>query len=571
MSAALGLSGGYHDAAAALFVDGALVAAIHEERLSRIKHDPGLPLRAARACLDLAGLVPADLDQVTFYEDPYAKLERVLVYGLRGLPGAWRSLARGLEVQLGQKLFVLDRISGELGVARHRVGFVRHHESHAASAFFASPFERAAVLTIDGVGEWTSTALWLGEGEQLTPLSHLELPHSLGLLYAGITAWLGFPINGGEHRVMGLAAYGRPDRRDALDRLVTLHPDGAFTVNAAAFDHFRDLTRGFGPGVEALLGPARPPGQPWDLTRPADQARANVAASLQQLTEDAVLGLARAAYAATGCDTLCLAGGVALNCVAMARLTAEGPFREVFVQPAAGDAGGAWGAGALASIAAGDGRPAALTHARWGRPADPARAMALAEALGLPARRIDDPATEAARRLAQGQVVAMCAGRAEWGPRALGQRSLLAPATDPAMPDHLNRVVKLREPFRPFAPAVLDDHMAAHFDGAPDRLTPFMATTRRVRHPAALPAVTHVDGSARLQTVTADAAPTLHATLSELGRHGGPPVALLTSLNGPGEPIVDSAADALAFLMERPVPALLVDDVLITRTPGGRP
>jgi carbamoyltransferase len=571
MSAVLGLSGGYHDAAAALFVDGALVAAIHEERLSRVKHDPGLPLRAARACLDLAGLQAADLARVTFYEDPYAKLERVLVHGLRGLPGGWRSLARSLEVQLGQKLFVLDRIAGALGVDRRRVGFVRHHESHAASAFFASPFERAAVLTIDGVGEWTTTALWVGDGERLTERSHLELPHSLGLLYAGITAWLGFPVNGGEHRVMGLAAHGRPSRRAALDPLATLHRDGSFTIDAAAFDHFRDLTRGYGPGVEALLGPARPPGRPWDLSDPADRDRADVAASVQQLTEDAVLGLAHAAHAATGCEALCLAGGVALNCVAVARLVEEGPFREVFVQPAAGDAGGAWGAGALAAIEAGDGRPAPLTHARWGRPIDPARAAALARALGLPTRRVADPAQEAARRLSQGQVVALCAGRSEWGPRALGQRSLLAPATDPAMPDHLNRVVKLREPFRPFAPAVLASHAADHFEGVPDRLTPFMTTTRRVRDPAALPAITHIDGTARVQTVTAQAAPTLHATLSALHHAGGPPLALLTSLNGPGEPIVDSAADALAFLVERPVPALLVGDLLITRPRGGPP
>jgi carbamoyltransferase len=292
---------------------------------------------------------------------------------------------------------------------------------------------------------------------------------------------------------------------------------------------------------------------------------------VQQLTEDAVLGLAHAAHAATGCEALCLAGGVALNCVAVARLVEEGPFREVFVQPAAGDAGGAWGAGALAAIEAGDGRPAPLTHARWGRPIDPARAAALARALGLPTRRVADPAQEAARRLSQGQVVALCAGRSEWGPRALGQRSLLAPATDPAMPDHLNRVVKLREPFRPFAPAVLASHAADHFEGVPDRLTPFMTTTRRVRDPAALPAITHIDGTARVQTVTAQAAPTLHATLSALHHAGGPPLALLTSLNGPGEPIVDSAADALAFLVERPVPALLVGDLLITRPRGGPP
>lgn len=560
MSAVLGLSGGYHDAAAALVVDGALVAALHEERLSRIKQDPALPLRAARAALDLGGIGPGDLDQVVFYEDPYEKLERVLVTGLRGLPRSWRALVTGLESQLGGKLFVLDQIAAGLGVDRGRVTFRKHHECHAASAFLASPFDHAAVLTVDGVGEWTATAIWEGRGAALRRLRAQHVPHSLGLFYAGVTGWLGFPVNGGEYRVMGLAAYGRSTVRGEVDRLLQVGDDGVLALDLPAFGHFANPSRGFGPELERRLGPARPPGRPWDLSTEADQRYADVAASAQDALEDAILALAHAAWRDTHAPALCLAGGVALNCKAVARLAREGPFAQVFVQPAAGDAGGALGAALL-----GAGVRAPLPHARWGRAPSPQRALALARALGLPAAVVSDPPAKVADCLESGGVVAVCSGRAEWGPRALGQRSLLARATDASVPDHLNRVVKLREPFRPFAPAVAAEALGAWFEGDADANTPFMTTLRRVTRPDALPAITHVDGTARVQSVTARSAPLLRGVLDAVAQRTGVPVVLNTSLNGPGEPMCDSATDALGFFSQRPVEGLLVEDVWVGR------
>ncbi|MCA9570860.1 MAG: hypothetical protein KC656_23625, partial [Myxococcales bacterium] len=280
MAAVLGISGHYHDAAAALVVDSAIVAALQQERVSRVKHDPSLPLEAARAVLALGGLAPGDLDRVVFYEDPYAKVERVLVQGVRGLPGSWRFLARSLASQLSGRLGVLDVLAKGLGVPRGRVGHVEHHASHAASAFLTSGYDEAAVLTVDGIGEWTTTALWHGRNGGVDRLASLELPHSLGLVWAGVTAWLGFPVNDGESRVMGLAAFGEPRYREVFAKILRPAEAGAFTVDPAPFAGFLDPERGFGPGLCDLLGPAREPGRPWDLDSPELTARADVAATL---------------------------------------------------------------------------------------------------------------------------------------------------------------------------------------------------------------------------------------------------------------------------------------------------
>lgn len=565
MAAILGISANYHDAAAALVIDGQLVAAMQEERFSRVKNDASLPLAAARACLAHAKLDAAALDEVVFYENPYRKLERVLLSSLRTFPRALRQFPRALASQLGGKLWVLDALSTQLGVARERVTHREHHASHAASAYFASPFQRAAVLTVDAVGEDVSTALWLGEGATLSRKSTVAFPHSLGLLYSALTAYLGFEVNEGEYKVMGLAAFGAPKYREEFSKLLRVH-DGGFELGLDYFDAHTNTEVGFSSKLEALLGPRRLPGTPWHLDGNADDARcADIAASLQASLEDALLSLARRARAETGADALCLAGGVALNAVANARLFREAGFSELFVQPAAGDAGGALGAALLAASERGD-RRTTFTHAAWGTAVSGALTMELATQLGLSATRVSSPVDAASELLLRGEVLAWVQGRFEWGPRALGQRSLLALPTPVAVKERLNRVIKRREPFRPFAPMVLEAHASELFGPFAPRLAPFMTTVAEVRPDARamLEAITHVDGTARLQTVSPD---TVHgALLARIGRDTGTPVLLNTSLNGQGEPIVATEADALAFLLAHPVDALLVDDVLVRRS-----
>lgn len=567
MACILGISAHYHDAAAALVVDGQVVAAIQEERLSRIKNDPGLPIAAALACLQFAGIDPQAVDALAFYEEPFAKLERVLVHLLRHLPRTWRLFPRALASQLGSKIWVLDHLSEATGIPRARVLTCEHHHSHAASAFLVSPFPDAAVLVVDGVGEAHSTTLWHGQGGTLRLLASIDFPHSLGLLYAGLTAWLGFPVNEGEYKVMGLAAWGRPHLREAFAKIVTLHPDGAYELELGCFAHMSDAELSFGPGLERILGPRRPPGRPWDFEDPADRRYADVAATLQAVLEDALLGLARRVRALTGSANLCLAGGVALNARANARLRREAGFDRVFVQPAAGDAGGALGAALIAAQGLGDPRPPALLSAALGLPIDAARGHAVAHELGLVVRRLDDPAAATARLIAEDRIVAHARGRFEWGPRALGQRSLLACPRDRATRERLNRLIKQREPFRPFAPAILSERTGEYFAAEADDMSPFMTTVAPVLagRRECLAAVTHEDGSARLQTVEAARAPELHALLTALAAASEDPIALNTSLNGPGEPIVASSEDALGFFLRHGVDALILEDLLIER------
>ncbi len=568
MAAILGISGLYHDAAAALVVDGVVVAAIQEERLSRLKNDPGLPRRAVAACLKIAGLSAAELASVVFYESPFRKLERVLHWLLRSYPRSARHFPRALSAQLGDKLWVLDQVAELVGVPRARVHATSHHLSHAASAFLVSPYQDAAILTVDGVGEDVTTALYRGRGSQLELLSSLPYPHSLGLLYAAITAYLGFEVNEGEHKVMGLSALGVPRYRELFDKLVSLHEDGSFELTARYFAYEAGGELGFSAALERLLGPRRRPGTPWALeASAADQRYADIAATLQSVTEEILLGLARRAKRETGLDALCLAGGVALNAVANRRIAREAGFSRVFVQPAAGDAGGALGAALLGAIAAGDPRPAPLRHAALGEVISVDEARALAAELGLFAERVSEPATRVAELLVSGGIVGLCSGRFEWGPRALGQRSLLALPAKLETRERLNRVIKQREPFRPFAPAVLATRAAEFFSDAPSDLTPFMTSVCDVRPEfrPSLAAVTHVDGTARLQTVASDTAPLFSAVLTQLERATGVPTALNTSLNGPGEPIVAHATDALGFLTAHAVDALLIEDYLFRR------
>lgn len=564
MSATLGISANYHDAAAALVVDGTLVAAMQEERFSRIKNDPSLPLSAARACLALAKLDAKDLTRVVFYENPYRKLERVLTMSLRTFPRSLTQFPRAIASQLSGKLQVLDELSSRLGVPRDRVTHREHHESHAASAFFLSPFERAAVLTVDAVGEETTTALWLGEGRSLKALERIAFPHSLGLLYSALTAWCGFEVNEGEYKVMGLAAFGQPRFRDEFTKLVTLAPDGSFSLGLDFFDSHTNTEVGFSPKLEALLGPRRSPGTPWDLTSERDRRVADVACTLQTVLEEALLGLARRAKERTGADALCLAGGVGLNAVANARLARESGFRDFFVQPAAGDAGAALGAAILGALDAGDARPAPLERLSLGLPVSSDDARTVAKNLGLVATPLSGP-DDVAELLARGEILAFAEGRFEFGPRALGNRSLLALPTPVAVKERLNRVIKRREPFRPFAPAVLEGEASKFFEPFAERLAPFMVTVAGVKPEArpSLEAITHVDGTARVQTVKTNSR--FGAIIDAVGRRTGTPVVLNTSLNGKGDPIVASVADAFAFFLGHSADALVVDDVLVRK------
>lgn len=567
MARVLGISAYYHDAAAALLVDGELVAAIQQERLSRIKNDPSLPLEAADACLAHAGIDPASLDAVVFYEQPFDKLERVMVGLLRHLSKIWRQFPRAMASQLGGKIWVLDQLAEAFGIARKAVSCFDHHRCHAASAYLVSPYEDAAILVVDGVGEHSSTSSWHGHGSSLRRVERIDFPHSLGLLYAGLTSWLGFAVNEGEYKVMGLAAFGRDRYRDKFDKLIRLQADGSYELGLDYFAHMSDAELGFGPALEQLLGPRRPPGLAWDLSGDRDRHYADVAASLQTVLEDALLGLARRVAEQTGARNLCLAGGVALNSVANARLLRESEFARVFVQPAAGDAGGALGAAILGALELGDRRPSALCSAALGLPVDVARAHAIATELNLDLHRVDDPARATAELLGNNRIVAHVSGRFEWGPRALGQRSILARADQAATRDRINRVIKQREPFRPFAPAVLADRSHQFFNAEPDDMAPFMTTVAPVHEAAQarLGAVTHADGSARLQTVEAARAPQLHAILEQLAAAGHDPVVLNTSLNGPGEPIVAGAEDALAFWLRHGVDAMVIEDLVIER------
>ncbi len=570
MSAVLGISGGYHDSAAALVVDGRVVAAVQQERLSRIKNDAALPLDAAHACLRHAGIAAAALDAVVFYENPFAKLERVMVGLVRNAPASWRQFPRAMASQLGSKLWMLDALAEGLGVARARVGFREHHECHAASAYFASGFDDAAVLVIDGVGEHDSTSIWHGRGDRLDAIEHIEFPHSLGLLYAGMTAWLGFPVNEGEYKVMGLAAWGEPRFEAELARIVRLDDDGGFELALDCFANMTDTELGFGPELERVLGPRRAPDRRWNLDDPDDRRYADVAATLQRVLERAIVALARRAMRATGATRLCLAGGVALNCLANARVADACGLAGVFVQPAAGDAGGALGAAILGALALGDPRPAAMADAALGLPISVARAWDVARALGLSTTRLDDPAEAIAARLANGDIVAHAHGRFEWGPRALGQRSIFADPRRLASRERLNRIIKQREPFRPFAPMVRAEDTRAWFDGEADDMTRFMTRTLMVHEHVRdrLAAVTHQDGTARVQTVGAETSPRLHALLGAVGRETGVPLVLNTSLNGPGDPICGAAEDVLAFALRHVVDAIVIDDVLVERRPS---
>lgn len=579
----LGVSALYHDAAAVLLRDGEVVAAVQEERFSRLKADPSLPVRGAAWCLEEAGITAKELDWLVFYEKPLRKFDRILSTAVATFPRSWRAFPRQMRAWLGDKLWLRTQLCAAFHVPPEKVLFSEHHLSHAASAFLPSPHAEAAILAVDGVGEWATTSLWRGTRTPpyLEPVAEVRFPHSLGLLYSTLTAHLGFAVNDGEYKVMGMAAYGEPRFRAEVDRLIKLDDKGGFSLDLDYFSYHWHPTRSGSDKLEALLGPPRFPGEPFaPRLRAGDaspevversQRYADLAASVQAQLEDVMLHLARHAKEAVGTDTLCLAGGVALNSVANARLAADGPFTNLWIQPAAGDAGGALGA-ALWAWHSVLGNPRSFT------PFQPALGRYISrdvvrEFLDDLGARYTDCGDEAPERagadLAAGKILGWFDGRCEWGPRALGHRSILADPRKESNRDAVNASIKHRELFRPFAPSVLAEHASDWFDLPPASREParWMLTTCPVRadRRAELAAITHVDGSARVQLVDAETSPRYARLIAAFGEATGVPVVLNTSFNLNGEPIVAHPVDAMATFVRSSLDLLYIEGFRVER------
>lgn len=588
----LGVSCYYHDAAAALLRDGQLVAAAEEERFSRVKHDSRFPRNAIRFCLETGRIRGRDLDYVVFFEKPFRKLDRILATVLQTYPKSWKLFRQSMMSWALDKLWVASTLQSELGIDRNRLLFSEHHLSHAASAFLCSPFEEAAILTVDGVGEWVTTACGVGRANQIRLTKQIEFPHSLGLLYSAFTAFLGLEVNEGEYKVMGMAPYGRPRYEEKVWKLVRQNGDGSFALDMDYFCFHHSTERMFDGRFTELFGEPRPRGMPFftdscgyprhlgaepanceELCR-KNQHYADIAASAQKVTEELLVGLTRHLYEETRLNKLCIAGGVGLNSVANRRILRETAFQEIFVQPAAGDSGGALGA-ALWAYHSLLNKPRAfrMEHAYWGQEFSAREIETLLAEKNIPYQRVRDTNKLldcVVHQLTQGKVVGWFQGRSEWGPRALGNRSILADPRNPAMKDIVNSKIKFREPYRPFAPSVLTERAECYFDlpeaslHYPARYMQYVVPTREAQREA-LPAVTHVDGTARMQTVFLQQNPRYWALIERFGQATGVPVLLNTSFNLKGEPVVNTPADAASTFFRSEMDCLVLGDFVIEK------
>jgi carbamoyltransferase len=574
----LGISAHYHDSAAALLVDGVPVCAVQEERLSRRKNDAAFPLAAIEWCLDFAGLSPEQLDAVVFYEKPMLKFERILTMALRGFPRSWPAFPRAMKNALGGKLWVKGTIASELGVRSDRILFTEHHQSHAAAAFLGSPSRSAAILTADGVGEWATLSLGRGciaaDGSvTMQLLRELRFPHSLGMLYSTFTAYLGFPVNEGEYKVMGLAACGKPSFEEQVRRIVQRTPDGGFALDLDYFEFHQGARRSFSKKFVEVFGPPREAWDPIDL-QTSDGARfADVAASVQRVLEEVLVDLARSLQRETGLDDLCFGGGVALNGCANARILRESGFRNLYVPSAPGDAGCALGA-ALYADRLHFRRPHRQVpdHPYWGPQIDVSQLSRIALEDGLKLLQLSrehELIASTVDELCAGRIVGWMQGRTELGPRALGNRSILAAPHEASMRDALNRSIKYREEFRPFAPAVPIEQAERffHLPSGGARLGRFMSGVFPVRQEwrPRLAAVTHVDGTARVQTVEREMAPRFHALLEAYGARTGIPVLLNTSFNLAGEPIVNRAVEGYSTFRRSGIDVLIAGETVVRK------
>jgi len=590
----LGISAYYHDSAACLLRDGQIIAAAQEERFSRKKHDARFPVNAIQFCLRQADVPLEQLKYVVFYDKPMLKFERLLETYVTFAPKGIQSYLMAMPVWIKEKLLLKNMLKKELmalspktdKAACPQLLFTEHHESHAASAFYPSPFEKAAVLCMDGVGEWATTSAWLGDGRTLNPLWEISFPHSLGLLYSAFTYYTGFKVNSGEYKVMGLAPYGRPKYVQAIyDHLLDLKPDGTFRMNVEYFNYCTGLTMTNGKFDTLFDGPARKPESP--LT----QREMDLARSVQEITEEVMLRLARSVQRDTGVENLCLAGGVALNCVGNGRLLREGPFKNLWIQPAAGDAGGAIGAAYCAwhQLEEGPRQVCPGKDAMRGSYLGPAYGNSeieeFLEKTGAPYERLDDDALfcRVAGELAAEKVIGWCQGRVEFGPRALGGRSILGDPRSTKMQSVMNLKIKYRESFRPFAPSVLRERVQDYFEMDSD--SPYMLLVapvqekRRVEMTSEqkalwgidllnvprsdIPAVTHVDYSARVQTVHEDTNPRYYRLLKEFEKKTGCGVIVNTSFNVRGEPIVCSPEDSYRCFMRTEMDVLVLENCIL--------
>ena len=590
VTAILGISAFYHDSAAALVADGEIVAAAQEERFTRKKHDEEMPLSAIEHCLRASGLEAAELDYVAFYDKPLLKFERLLETYLAYAPRGFDSFRRAMAVWLPKKLHTRRELHRGLGRSfKRRIVFTEHHEAHAASAFYPSPFDQAAILTLDGVGEWATASIGVGRGPRIELMQELHFPHSLGLLYSAFTYFCGFKVNSGEYKLMGLAPYGEPRFADVIrDRLLDVKDDGSFRMDMRYFEYCAGLTMTGRRFAKLFGGPARRP------ETPITQREMDLAASVQLVTEEIVLRMVRHVHRTTGQRHLCLAGGVALNCVANGRIRREGPFEELWVQPAAGDAGGALGAalfvwhqllGRERTAHPGDSQRGSLLGPRFSD-GDIARFL---DERAIPHRRCagePEVLDRTSDLLAAGKVVGWFHGAMEFGPRALGARSILGDARDPEMQATMNLKIKFRESFRPFAPSVLRSHVHEYFETREEEDEPYMLVVAAV-HPSkrravvkgdghlglerrklarsVIPAVTHIDGSARVQTVDEGRNPRYTRLLEAFECKTGCPVLINTSFNVRGEPIVCTPEDAYRCFLATEMDALVLEDFLLLK------
>jgi len=569
VTAILGISAYYHDSAAALVVDGEIVAAAQEERFTRKKHDERFPSLAIDACLAQAKLSPSDLDYVAFYEKPLLKFDRLIDTYLSFAPAGFGSFIKAMPGWLEKKLHLPREMRRALGGQyRKKFVFTEHHESHAASAFFPSPFEEAAIVTLDGVGEWATASYGSGRGNRIELTHELHFPHSMGLLYSAFTYYCGFEVNGGEYKLMGLAPYGEPRFVDLiLEHLVDLKQDGSLRLDLSYFNYCQGLTMTSGRFHELFGGPPRAP------DAEIDQRVKDLAASIQQVTEEFMLRVARHVHTETGARNLCLAGGVALNCVANGRILREGPFDDIWIQPAAGDAGGALGVALFTwhqlldrprAVAGADRQHGSLLGVQY----SDAEIGAFLASVDASFERLDDDALceRIASEIDAGAVVGWFQGRMEFGPRALGSRSILGDARDARMQSVINRKVKFREGFRPFAPIVLREHASEYFELAEGHESPYMQLVTPVRNDRRhIPAVTHVDDSARVQTVDAERHGLLHRLLAAFHERTGCPVLVNTSFNLGWDPIVCSPRDAYDTFMASGIDVLCLGHHVLTK------
>jgi len=547
----LGLSFYYHDSSAALVQDGKLVAAAEEERFSRKKHDSGFPTLAIEFVLKVGGITMHDVDFVVFYEKPFVKFERMLLTAMSTFPRSSAVFRESMQRWISDKLWIKSMMSKRLDVPSSKLLFAEHHVSHAASSYYTSPFQEAAILTIDGAGEWTTSTMGVGRGNKLEILKEIRFPHSLGLLYSAFTAYCGFEVNEGEYKLMGMHPYGKPRFVDKIYEIIEVADDGSLwhDMRYFAYHYSTDST------LNAAFGEhfGRPARDPKLGDKSLDPYYCDMAASIQKVTEEIVLKMARHLHSITGMKNLCMAGGVALNSVSNYKVLRDGPFADLYILPAPGDDGGSVGAAYWAyNHLLGEPRGPALDHAYLGSEYSDREIEEFLKKHSIPFERIENDEKFydfAARQLADGQVCGWFRGRFEFGPRALGARSIIADPRRAEMKDKLNATIKFREPFRPFAPSVLEERADEFFD-IPDAERHFPArfmlyvTPVRPEKRSVLPAITHEDGSGRLQTVFKDTNPAYHGMIRRFGEITGVPVIMNTSFNLKGEPIVESPAHA---------------------------